>query len=110
MPIDYTDDKTGQDAFPPGFTMTCSICGQEYSGMHICPGWEKPLKQTLIYNMPLPVIRQAWVCPLCGRANAPHVDRCDCIEPPDTEAGKRILEIVYELRDLITKHFGDPAG
>jgi len=28
-------------------------------------------------------VRAAWECPRCHRINAPHVDKCDCVEKPE---------------------------
>ena len=25
--------------------------------------------------------RQPWICPRCGRVNAPHIDQCSCTPP-----------------------------
>lgn len=77
---EYTDGHTGDyDPFMPTYAVMCSICGQTYSGWHSCPGYKWEGNNSGQPPFPV-VIRQAWVCPLCNRANAPHVDRCDCVE------------------------------
>ena len=38
-------------------------------------------------------IMKGWICPICGRANAPWVTRCDCIA---TETGTTNFGCIHE--------------
>jgi len=39
--------------------------------------------RTAIDTTPTPVVGiYGWICPLCGRGNAPFTSTCPCIPPP----------------------------
>ena len=59
----------------------------------------RPATQTSTTEIPItekPVPQYGWVCPLCGRANAPFVRSCDCAGTPNTALGDlEIDKLIY---------------
>jgi hypothetical protein len=65
----------------------CMKCGLYYANdsTHICSNM-----MGIDYNLPKPIPPTGWLCPACGRGNAPHVERCDCIklQVPEAQQGQ----------------------
>lgn len=61
----------------------CPQCGIAYSGLHICYVTPSTPYDAPYYRPPMaPPI--GWICPKCGRGNAPWASTCPCVDkdPP----------------------------
>ena len=82
---------------PPKFQYKCKSCDRtwiaysDYEALH--PGKptaadpplsSKPANNYAVGDFPINWGQQGWICPRCGRVNAPHVDHCPCSEPGTT--------------------------
>ena len=82
---------------PPKFQYKCKSCDRtwiaysDYEALHpnkpTTTGPSSTSKTVNSYiegNFPINWSQQGWICPKCGRVNAPHVDHCPCSEPGTT--------------------------
>lgn len=84
-------------SLPPQFRYECKSCGKtwtahsDYEALHTStPAAAGPSSSSRTINnyigndFPISWGQQGWVCPKCGRVNAPHVNHCPCSEPGTT--------------------------
>ena len=93
-------------SLPPKFRYKCKSCDRtwiaysDYEALIAYSGYEalhtdkptaadsplssKPMNNYTVGDFPINWGQQGWICPKCGRVNAPHVDHCPCSEPGTT--------------------------
>lgn len=61
------------------------ICCCTLAGSGACDSCRRSKESTYYYDYellnPYPQQKYGWICPVCGRGNAPHVTRCTCNDP-----------------------------
>lgn len=83
--------------------MNCMRCGKEMqsitNGEYFCSdcklGFNDLVYRPQSCDMPLPQgfgMQYGWVCPKCGRVNAPHISQCPCNSHSNTYSSGTVTE------------------
>jgi hypothetical protein len=60
-------------------TSICTACGERFHNAHVCPVQNPTVMPTI------PPLQTGWLCPACGRGNAPMNMTCPCKGWPKME-------------------------
>lgn len=97
---------------------TDCICGERYTAGHAvnCPSFVAGTTIPMfgLAGVPKPIAQRGWLCPACGRGNAPRNATCPCVGSVTVDARGARFDIRQTFRDAdpdrLVRDFIPPAN